>query len=329
MIIKETQGHAKDIRALEALKAVADQAFHTKIDRKIAKLRSGEAGERSAAHFINREFGRSANLAILHDLRIGVDGDFAQIDHLLVHRFQQAAWVLETKNYTGNLSCDEHGDWTVWRGRKPMPVPSPVNQARRQAILLSHWFEQQGITAIRRIVPVVLISPTSSVNRKHLDESAQVVKSDNFSAWWAREAEKIGITEALGMMGRHLFDGLSNDGFLELCQRLCHAHVPPNRNWQVELGLPVVAEQDLPLQAEEPVCTGFPRVIETAHGRISISQLPDGRLALKNDRNEALIDIVRSSCRGRARWNPRYRNWVFDADRLDEIEQLLGSVTRE
>src|SRR3546814_12440743 len=91
------------------------------------------------------------------DLRIGVDGDYAQIDHLIIHHKQGAAWVLETKNFSGRLSCNEHGDWTVWNRKTPTPIHSPMNQARRHCETLRLWPERHRVTAIRHIHSVVLI----------------------------------------------------------------------------------------------------------------------------------------------------------------------------
>lgn len=145
MILKEADDRSSDIAELEGLKRTSPQAFHAAIQKQINNIRAGVAGERNAAHFLKRQFEHSDNVAILHDLRIGIDGDFAQIDHLVMHRVQRAAWVLETKNYSGRLSCDEHGDWTVWRGRKPQSIPSPIEQARRQCEWLRLWLKENGI----------------------------------------------------------------------------------------------------------------------------------------------------------------------------------------
>ena len=207
MILKEADDRSGDIAELKRLKDTSPPRFHTAIQKQIDSIYAGREGERSAAHFINREYRHSERMLVLHDLRIGVDDDYAQIDHLVIHRFQGVAWVLETKNYSGQLSCDEHGDWTVWYGRKPQPIPSPVNQARRHCETLRLWLKANDVHAIREVRPVVLISPTSSVNRTKLSPDAHVVKSDNFAEWWNKQADKIGVGSALGMMGRHMLGG--------------------------------------------------------------------------------------------------------------------------
>src|SRR3546814_12193033 len=108
---------------------------------------------------------------------MGVDGDYAQIDHLIMHHKQGAAWVLETKNFSGRLSCNEHGDWTVWNRKTPTPIPSPMNQARRHCETLRLWLERHRVTAIRHIHPVVLISPNSRIQLARHPHPNNVVKS--------------------------------------------------------------------------------------------------------------------------------------------------------
>src|SRR3546814_16444742 len=110
MTLKEADDRANYIAELQRLKAIAPASCHTKIQKQIYNIYAGIDGERSAAHFINREFGSKPKLVILHDLRIGVDAAYAQIDHLILHHQQGAAWVLDTKNFSGRRSCNQQDD---------------------------------------------------------------------------------------------------------------------------------------------------------------------------------------------------------------------------
>ena len=150
MILKHADSRSGDITQLESLLLAAPSNSRARIEKQIANIRAGSAGERDAAHFLDREFGSSDRIAIIHDLRLELDGDVAQIDHLVIHRVQATAWVLETKNYAGRLTCDVHGDWTVWNRGKPRAVPSPINQARRQCELLRQWLDAHNMAAIEK-----------------------------------------------------------------------------------------------------------------------------------------------------------------------------------
>lgn len=334
MILKEADSRSFDLEELMRLRDSSPRSFRASIQKQINNLRAGIAGERDAAHFLNREFGSKENVCLLHDLRLGLNGDFAQIDHLLIHRVQRAIWVLETKNYSGRLSCDEHGDWTVWRNNKPMPIASPTNQARRQCVTLRLWLERHGYGAFNRIHPVVLISPSSSVNRTQLPRGCQIVKSDNFGSWWEKQTDEIGLGTAIGMVGRHVLDGLSREDFIAFGQSLADAHVPAKTNWRAKLRLPRgavpddgpnVRQTDNPPPELGDSAQDVPAVVSTAHGEVTISRIPDGRYALRNEKNDALIELVRNACRGKARWNPRFKNWLIESSELPAVLSVLGA----
>ena len=334
MIWKEAYDRESDIAQLEQLYDGASGADKARIKKQIANIRAGRAGERDAAHFLKREFGESQRMGIVHDLRLELDGEVAQIDHLVIHRFQATAWVLETKNYAGRLTCDEYGDWTVWSRGKPRDIPSPVNQARRQCELLCQWLQANGITSIQKIQPVVLISPKSSIDRSKLPTDAHVVKSDNFGEWWQKEADSIGVAGALRMVGKHLLSGMSEQDFDALGQRLAAAHQPAEYDWRAMLGL--AEKQEEAKQAAAPtddkqVMSNIPSnlagdgpwTFQTSTGEIKVSRIPDGRFAIRNDANADLIEAVKTSCKGRGQWMSRYRNWLVAET---EIGTVLGDI---
>ena len=332
MILKDADDRSADIEALQQLEESAPSKFHRSIQKEIAKRRSGNAGEREAAYLLNRQFKHNNRVAVLHDLRLCHDGDVAQIDHLLIHRVQGAAWVLETKNYSGRLTCDEHGDWTVWRNKRPRPIPSPLSQARRQCDTLRRWLDENGYGIITTIRPVVLISPSSSVDRSKLPADSHVVKADNFAAWWEKQADAIGAFEALGMMRRYMTSGMSEDDLIALGKKLVGAHVPPEYDWRSMLRLPEPATS-VETKADEPGSEApssgheqdFPIVISTEHGDVRITRIPDGRIAIRNEKNDALVELVRNACKGKARWNPRFRNWLVAES---DLAGILTSLRR-
>lgn len=337
MILKDADDRTLDIAALKQLLDAAPRHHRARIQKQINNIYSGASGERDAAHFLAREFGSSDRTAILNDLRLEYDGEAAQIDHLVIHRVQATAWVLETKNYAGRLTCDEHGDWTVWNKGKPHPIPSPVNQARRQCELLRRWLNGHQITALSKIEPVVLISPTSSVDRSKLAPGSHVVKSDNFGEWWNKQTNEIGVTTILRMVGKHVLAGMSEADLVALGQRLIDAHKPAQRNWRAVLRMPEAGTEGVEASgqtAQEPMVptdavltlsgTG-PWVVATELGAVTISRMPSGAYALRNERNDALIEVVKRVCRGRGRWNPRFRNWLIGAD---EIGHVLAELNR-
>ena len=99
MILKASEGRADDIGALEALLTepiTAEQ--RTAIETEIYALQQGVRGERETAHILDRIYGHSERIAVIHDLRIADGlGGYVQFDHILLHRFLKRVAVLETK----------------------------------------------------------------------------------------------------------------------------------------------------------------------------------------------------------------------------------------
>lgn len=331
MILKQADDLSDEIWSLKQLVgATTDKKQRDAIERQLVNLKSGQSGERSAAHFLNREFGASANVLIIHDLRFEVEGEFAQIDHLVIHRVQRSAWVLETKNYAGRMTCDEHGDWTVWRGSKPQAIASPINQARRQCEWLRRWFDVHGFRPLRKIEPVVLISPTSSIDRRHLGSDEHVVKSDNFTSWWGKQCDEIGVATALGMFAQHLASGWSPKDFVALGERLVSAHVKATRDWITRFSLQASGkarefgrEKIETAASQAPPKMDYPRTVRTPHGEVTLKRVSENLIALRNEARPELIELVRASCRGKARWQPRYRNWLIAEARIGEVLEAL------
>jgi len=379
MILKEADSREHDLNTLQKLlTSCRDVHMRKRIEREIWNIRAGLSGERSAAHFLDRDFSEGTKVGLIHDLRIpDRHGGFAQIDHIMIHRIQGTAWILETKNYSGRLVCDEWGDWSAWYGRSRRPIESPIEQARRHAVSLERWFKTQGIDGIKRFIPVVLMSPSSNFSRKNVPDGAAVLKSDQFHRWWNEQSEKLSVGTVFGMLGRYAVNGMSDDDMRGLGRRLRHAHVPASYDWQKRFAaadeyidddagrapanattrrlgqtmeaartivenIPDGAATRLVGFAAKKVAGRIPIVgdlatkaikhgasmigsgdVHTRHGPIRLNELEGGDVAIRHAPDENLSAAVKKACSGRARWNPRYRNWIVPSDRLDDVLAAL------
>lgn len=103
MIIKASDGRSGDIEVLESLlkdEITADQ--RSAIETEVYTLRKGAQGERETAHILDRTYGHSGRVAVIHDLRLSDGlGGYIQFDHVLLHAFLKRVAVLETKNFSG------------------------------------------------------------------------------------------------------------------------------------------------------------------------------------------------------------------------------------
>lgn len=80
----------EDIAELEAVHqhvVAADKRLARQVKADLLKLKAGHSAEKSAAHLIDKHHADSKTAIVLHDLRLEVDGDVAQIDHLRINRF--------------------------------------------------------------------------------------------------------------------------------------------------------------------------------------------------------------------------------------------------
>jgi hypothetical protein len=89
MLIKSSDDKSKRIKLLEDLQnsSTLNQNQKDWLRENIWAHRMGSQGEKDAAHYLDSHFRDSKNNAVIHDLRIEVDGQVAQIDHLIISRF--------------------------------------------------------------------------------------------------------------------------------------------------------------------------------------------------------------------------------------------------
>ncbi len=83
MLIKPADDKTTQLRQLEELLAIAPPDKKQLIDQELKNMRAGIKAEQEAAYLINFDMENSRNTAIIHDLRLEINGRVAQIDHLL------------------------------------------------------------------------------------------------------------------------------------------------------------------------------------------------------------------------------------------------------
>jgi Nuclease-related domain len=171
MLIKSTDDKSKRLKLLEDLqKSNALDVFQREwLAKQLRNQRIGMAGERDAAHYIDNHYRDRSTHAVIHDLRIKVDDDVAQIDHLVISRGMHF-YLLETKSFNGDLFINEHGEFSVkYAGDSVYGIPSPLEQSRRHANVLAKLLEQLEIGSRVRSVPhfhhLVLVHPKAKIDR--------------------------------------------------------------------------------------------------------------------------------------------------------------------
>lgn len=170
------------------------------------RLRVGIQGERDAAFYLDSHFKDSENHVVIHDLRLEIDGDVAQIDHLVFFR-AGGLYLFETKNYNGSLLINDHGEFTADYGRVRYGIPSPIEQSRRHERVLHKLFDRLDIGARTRrqltMHHLVLLHPKAIIKRpsEKVFNTHNVIKADQFPEWHKKFADKtIGPLELVSLL---------------------------------------------------------------------------------------------------------------------------------
>ncbi len=231
MLIKSADDKSQRIALLESLLQAPEWGNEQKawLQHEIRNVRYGVQGERDAAHYIDNHFADAPNHAVIHDLRLVHEGEVAQIDHLVITR-GFVFYLLETKNFSGNLQINEFGEFTVSYGPdKAFGIPSPLEQSRRHENVLAKVLEQLGITGRIQSKPnfqhVVLIHPKGTIQRPDAKkyDTSNVIKADQFASWHKQHIEEdVSTFELLGSM----FNLRSANTVREWAEKLVSQHRP-------------------------------------------------------------------------------------------------------
>jgi len=159
-----------------------------RVRKKMLAHRRGIIGEKETAHILDRLFHASKDNVVIHDLRLpdGIGG-YAQFDHIILSRLSRKASVVEVKNHSGRMSRNKHDEWVVWYEgrRRPVQIPNPVAQARRQREVLRAWLKAHDHDkAFNEIEAFVIIPADGQIDRTKITEALPVYKVDNFHRAW-------------------------------------------------------------------------------------------------------------------------------------------------
>ena len=146
MIIKDSDNRENDLSELNRLLELPQlsQEQKNQIQREIRNIQSGLKGEKEATYQINFLYGNNKNWAVIHDLRLELEGHSAQIDHLLINRFLEI-YVCESKRFGEGIAINEYGEFSAFYQGKPYGIASPIEQNNRHQLFLSRLFRSDEI----------------------------------------------------------------------------------------------------------------------------------------------------------------------------------------
>ena len=142
------------------------------------------------AHYLDRHFGAHRSVHVLHDVRIELAGDRAQMDHVVLHRFGAA--IVESKSVSTSVRINAAGEWErSWSGRW-QGMPDPLLQGERQGLLLKRLLASkeadlldrlafgllQGTFGFFAIDAFAAISDEGTIKRSSRGQASRALKAD-------------------------------------------------------------------------------------------------------------------------------------------------------
>ena len=243
MIIKKKDSLADATKELQGLlKLPLDNRQQSLVERELKALQYGMHGEQDSAYFLDFSYGNSKNFAIIHDLRIEWQGRIAQIDHIVMNRLLDI-YLLETKNFFGDLRINEQGECSVVYGKKVYGIESPIEQNKRHIDVLRDRVDARGLAPTRLGIPLpisylpyVLVSPKSNIYRPNIKEfdTSMVVKADQFQSENQRRIEQLSAVSVLASAGKMI----GTETLENFAKGIAALHRPGKINYRAKFSIP-------------------------------------------------------------------------------------------
>jgi hypothetical protein len=265
MLIKSADDKSKRLALLADLQKspLMDARQKQWLREELMRCRKGIQGEKESAYYLESYFKGSENHVLLHDLRLVVDGDVAQIDHLAINRMG-LCYLIETKNYAGDIAVNDYGEFTVTYDEDRFGIPSPLEQSHRHERVLAKLMEQLGMGGRMdtklEFHHVVMLHPKATIQRpdaKAFDTSF-LIKADQFPTWHKKFADGLGV----GSLVKAAVNMRSLDSIKEWGEKLKRQHLP-----QDLLALPDFMKPKAARAVERAVAPAGP--VEAAAARLA------------------------------------------------------------
>lgn len=252
MLIKAADDKQPQLDILDALLTRPGLEARTRksIEEEIWGVRAGARAERDAAYEIEFQFGASRNTMTIHDLRIEVDGRVAQIDHLILNRMSDI-WVCESKSFAGGVRINDHGEWSMYAGRKMIGIASPIEQNKRHLAVLKDVFakglvaspKHLGISYAPGFKSLILVSNSARIDRPAGTTAARmrgldaVIKCEQLDRTIEDDVDQKSPAALLKLIGRETVETMARE--------LVALHRPMSFDWAARFGLPPFARVDV------------------------------------------------------------------------------------
>ncbi|MDY6928088.1 MAG: nuclease-related domain-containing protein [Pseudomonadota bacterium] len=158
------------------------------------KAFSGKKNEKDVAFHLKRAFLDRSDVEVFNDLQIVVDGESAQIDHLILHKY--GFIIVESKSVKGEVNVNAHGEWSRSYQGKWFGIPSPIQQAENQQKILKMYLKSRDKDLLGKLLGLqkgfggrtydvlVALSSSALIRRDEIPEDINnlIAKADQIPA---------------------------------------------------------------------------------------------------------------------------------------------------
>jgi hypothetical protein len=179
MILKRAHDRYKDIKTAESrLRKGIVQACESKsLISKIQDLRYAMASAEISQKIMERAYGHSQTIAILHDVRMPEEGE--TINHILIDAEFGKVYVINAHHIGGIITQKQRSEWIVHYGREKISIEDPRIKIRRQID-----YVKKVINSKYPVVGICLL-PQDAEFSDNENKWIHLIKSNRFEAWIA------------------------------------------------------------------------------------------------------------------------------------------------
>jgi len=254
MIVKPREDQANSIARLEALLGHPAATRHhvERIRQQIDSIIKGDLSESKAAYAIDVHFGGSNNWAVIHDLRIELDGLSAQIDHLIFNRLLDI-YVVESKRLANGIKVLPNGECLTFMGKVPIAIQSPIEQNKIHVRMLQRVLDsgaialpkRLGVTLQPKLHSLVLVAEGRISRPKAAVPGIEnLIRTEMIHTHIMTDGDKGNPLDIAKLIGR--------DTLAALAQQFVALHRPIDFDWQRRFGLANAATMDKVVPLRRP-----------------------------------------------------------------------------
>lgn len=149
-VIKKFEPRTADVKQLEwILNQLTPEQDKLKrlVLGDLKRIRHGDKAERNSSYLLDQLYADRSDAILLHGLRLELDDQVAQIDHLAINRFGIVT-LFETKSFSTGIKVDAKGVFWRWNRFKKryIEMASPIKQSERHIRVLTKQLAEMGFS---------------------------------------------------------------------------------------------------------------------------------------------------------------------------------------